>query len=199
MKVKRQIILHRVKLFPKGKKKCTKSICHCFISQLLRMKLQTAEINVSFATDFNKPKMSSSGFYHTQKPDVRMGTALWSTLQHNSTHQSEDKHTITQSLVPFTSVLRFILVFFFPHHHLSVGAGKHLSHSCQQYSFSQHYGESAGIKLQLKFQTIPTEECGSHNTGNVAWPEYCHQNHSTKAWLLHTVILFDLNSAIDPG
>lgn len=75
MKVRRQIILHRVELFPKGKK-CTKSICHCFISQLLRMKLQTAEINVSFAIDFNEPKMSSSVFYYTQKPDVRTGTAL---------------------------------------------------------------------------------------------------------------------------
>lgn len=40
------------------------------------MKLQRAEINVSFAIDFNKPKMSSSVFYYTQKPDVRIGTAL---------------------------------------------------------------------------------------------------------------------------
>lgn len=78
------------------------------------MKLQTAEINVSFAIDFNEPKMSSSVFYYTQKPDVRIGTALWSTLQHNSIHQSADNHSITQSLVPFTSMLRFILVFFFP-------------------------------------------------------------------------------------
>lgn len=78
------------------------------------MKLQTAEINVSFAIDFNEPKMSSSVFYYTQKPDVRTGTALWSTLQHNSIHQSEDNHTITQSLVLFISKVRFILVFFFP-------------------------------------------------------------------------------------
>lgn len=78
------------------------------------MKLQTAEINVSFAIDFSEPKMSSSVFYYTQKPDVRTCTALWSTLQHNSIHQSEDSHTITQSLVPFTSKVRFILVFFFP-------------------------------------------------------------------------------------
>lgn len=181
MKVKRQIILHGIELFPKGKKKCTKSICHCFLSQLLRMKLQTAEINVSFAIDFSEPKMSSSVLYCTQKPDVRIGTALWSTLQDNSIHQSEDNHTITQSLVPFTFMVRFILVFFFPYHHVSVGAGKHPSHVCQQHSFIhwQCYGEGAGIKIKLKIPTVSTEMCGSHNTGNIVLPEYCHQNHST--------------------
>lgn len=131
--------------FPRGKK-CTKSICHCFISQLLRMKLQTAEINVSFAIDINEPKMSSSVFYYTQKPDVRIGTALWSTLQRNSIHQSEDNHAITQSLVPFTSMVRFILVFFSPYYQVSVEAGKNLSHICQQYSFTTI---NAMVKLQV--------------------------------------------------
>lgn len=142
------------------------------------MKLQTAEINVSFAIDFNEPKMSSSVFYCTQKPDVRLRTALWSTLQHNSIHQSEDNHTITQSLVPFTSMVRLILVFFFLYRHVSVGAGKHLSRVCQQHSFihCQCYGEGAGTKIKLKIQTISTEMCASHNT---VLPEYCHQNYSS--------------------
>jgi len=135
MKVKRQIILHGVEIFPRGGGECTKSICHCFTSQPLRMKSQTAEINGSFAIDFNRPKMSSSVFYYTQKPDVRISTALWSTVQHNSIHQSETDHILTQSLFPLTSMVRFILVFFSLYHHTGVGARKNLNHVCQQHSF----------------------------------------------------------------
>lgn len=93
------------------KKKCTKSICHCFTSQPLRMKSQTAKINGNFAIDFDRPKMSSSVFYYTQKPDVRISTAFWSTVQHNSIHQSEANHIITQSLFPLASMGRVILLF----------------------------------------------------------------------------------------
>lgn len=164
MKVKRQIILLREELFPMGKK-CIQSICHCFISQLLRKKLQTAEMNVSFATDFNEPKMSSSVFYYTQKPNVRIGTALWSTLQHNSIHQSEDNHAITQSLVPFTSVVRFILIFFFPYLQKSSGAGKRLSHICLQYSFTP---STLWWKCRYKNEV----EISNHTNWNVRKPQH---------------------------
>lgn len=135
--------------FPRGKKKYTKSICHCFTSQPLRMKSQTAEINGSFAIDFNGPKMSSSVLYYTQKPDIRISTVLWSTVQHNSIHQSEADHIITQSLFPLASMVRFILVFFSLYHHIGGGAGKKLSHVCQQYSFIPCQYYVVMVKVQI--------------------------------------------------
>lgn len=74
------------------------------------MKSQTAEINVSFAIDFNGPKMSFSVFYYTRRPDVRISTALQSTIQRNSIHHREADHAITQLWLPSTSI-RYLLYF----------------------------------------------------------------------------------------
>lgn len=46
-------------------KKVVNQFAIVFISQPLRMKSQMAEINGSFAIDFNRPKMSSSVFYRS--------------------------------------------------------------------------------------------------------------------------------------
>lgn len=135
--------------FPRCGGECPKSICPCFTSQPLRMKSQTAEINGSFAIDFNGPKMSSSVFYYTQKPDVRISTALCSTVQHNSIHHSKADHIITQALFTLTSMVRFILVFFSLYHHIGVGAGKNLSHVCQQYSFIHCPYYVVMVKVQI--------------------------------------------------
>lgn len=148
------------------------------------MKLQTAEINVSFAIDFNEPKMSSSVFYYTQKPDVRTCRALWSTLQHNSIHQSEDSHTITQSLVPFTSKVMFILVFFFLSSMEVLELGNTSATFVSHIPFTTISAWwTCRYKNQVENSNYTNWNLGSHATGNVAVLEYCHQN-ALKAQLL---------------
>lgn len=122
--------------------------------------------------------MSSSVFYYTQKPDVRISTALRSIVQRNSIHQSESHQITTQSLVPLTSMERVILVLFSLSHHTALELGKtsamFVSNIALPTVNGTVHGESTDTKMMSKIPMLSMETCGSHNTGKGALPEYCH-------------------------